>query len=140
MSIIDRKDQSAFSLWWKSGNPMIWINAGAVSISLIMVFGLLGLIAARGGGHFWPKEILSIEYKQADGSVSSSVGEWIDTDVISKIRYEESTGEILPENMRDVERWMIKVGNRDQSGADFQWISKFQIQKITRPEQVVAVE
>ena len=140
MSITGRKTEYSLLHWWKSGNPMVWVNAGAVSICLIMVFGLLGLIAARGGGHFWPKDILSIEYKNNDGTTTRIVGEWIDTDVISKLRYEESTGETLPADVRDVERWMVKVGNRDQSGADFQWVSKFKIQQVGQPEQVVAVE
>ncbi|MBL4584294.1 MAG: phosphate ABC transporter permease PstA [Pseudomonadales bacterium] len=140
MSLTTNNQQSAFAHWWKSGNPMIWINAGAVSISLIMVFGLLGLIAARGGGHFWPKDVLSIEYKTIDGKLSTIVGELIDTDVISKLRYEESTGQTLPKELREVERWMIKVGNRDQNGADFKWVSKFEIQKLGKPSSVVAVE
>ena len=119
---------------------MIWVNAGAVSICLIMVFGLLGLIAARGGGHFWPKDILSIEHTLADGTLSMMVGEWIDTDSVSRIRYEESTGEILPAALPRVERWMIKVGNRDQNGADFQWVPKFHVSNVTYPENVIAVE
>ncbi len=32
--------------WLKSGSPMIWLNAGAVSASIIMVVALLALIAA----------------------------------------------------------------------------------------------
>ncbi|MDF1644200.1 MAG: phosphate ABC transporter permease PstA [Pseudomonadales bacterium] len=140
MSSTGHKKESSFSLWWKSGNPMVWVNAGAVSICLIMVFGLLGLIAARGGGHFWPKDILSVEYKTADGSVSRVIGEWIDTDVISRVRYEESTGETLPEEALQVERWMIKVGNRDQTGADFQWIPRFKVLKVDEPVHAVAVE
>jgi phosphate transport system permease protein len=140
MSSTGHKKESSFSLWWKSGNPMVWVNAGAVSICLIMVFGLLGLIATRGGGHFWPKDILSVEYKAADGSVSRVIGEWIDTDVISRVRYEESTGETLPEEALQVERWMIKVGNRDQTGADFQWIPRFKVLKVDEPVHAVAVE
>ncbi len=28
--------------WFKSGTPWVWMNAGAVAISIIMVIGLLG--------------------------------------------------------------------------------------------------
>lgn len=140
MNITGRKNKLGIFAWWKSGNPMIWVNAGAVSICLIMVFGLLGLIAARGGGHFWPKDILSIEHKLADGSLSRMVGEWIDTDSVSRIRYEESTGETLPAALPRVERWMIKVGNRDQNGADFQWVPKFHVSQVAYPKNVIAVE
>ena len=30
--------------WFNSGTPWIWINAGAVALSLVAVFGLLVLI------------------------------------------------------------------------------------------------
>ena len=41
------------SEWFHSGSPWVWLNAGAVAISLVLVLGLLGLIAVRGLGHFW---------------------------------------------------------------------------------------
>ena len=34
-----------FRQWMTSGSPWVWFTAGAVSLSLVMVFGLLGLIA-----------------------------------------------------------------------------------------------
>jgi phosphate transport system permease protein len=34
--------------YFKSGDAWVWLNAGAVAISLIMVAGILGLIAVRG--------------------------------------------------------------------------------------------
>ena len=48
--------------WFKSGSPWVWMNAGAVAISLIMVIGLLALIAVRGLGHFWPSTIVTADY------------------------------------------------------------------------------
>lgn len=41
---------------------MIWLNAAAVSCSLIIVIGLIGLIAVRGLGHFWPKPVMEATY------------------------------------------------------------------------------
>ncbi|HEY8940721.1 MAG TPA: phosphate ABC transporter, permease protein PstA, partial [Cellvibrio sp.] len=51
--------------WFSSGSPWIWLNGGAVAICMLMVLGLLGLIAVRGFGHFWPADILqtSIVYR-----------------------------------------------------------------------------
>jgi hypothetical protein len=48
--------------WWKSGAPWIWLNGGAVTISMIMVFGLLLLILVRGFGNFWPHGIFETTY------------------------------------------------------------------------------
>ena len=58
-SIKEKKMQKAsVSNWFKSGDPWVWLNAGAVAISVIMVIGLLLLIAVRGLGHFWPADIV----------------------------------------------------------------------------------
>ena len=51
-----------FKAFMSSGTPWVWLNAGAVAISMIMVVGLLLLIASRGLGHFWPKTMYEIEY------------------------------------------------------------------------------
>ena len=48
--------------WVESGSPWIWINAGAVAISIVMVIGLLMLLAIRGMVHFWPSDVISASY------------------------------------------------------------------------------
>ena len=55
--------------WFDSGVPYIWLNAGAVSVSLVMVAGLIFLIAVRGLSHFWPSQVAEFAYTEADGSV-----------------------------------------------------------------------
>ena len=47
--------------WFNSGEPYIWLNAGAVSLSIIMVVGLIALIAVRGLGHFWPENVVHFQ-------------------------------------------------------------------------------
>ena len=47
--------------YFKSGEAWVWMNAGAVTICLIMVVGLLGLVAVRGLGHFWPADVLQAQ-------------------------------------------------------------------------------
>ena len=45
------------SKWLSSGTPFVWLNAGAVAISILMVVGLLGLLTVRGMAHFWPTDV-----------------------------------------------------------------------------------
>jgi len=61
--------KSEIKQWFKSGDPWVTLTAGAVSVSLILVFGLLLLIAARGLGHFWPATLWEYDYKKLDDSV-----------------------------------------------------------------------
>ena len=63
--------------WFKDGDPWIWINAGAVAISMIMVFGLLALIASRGLVHFWAHDVMQAELSGRDGSKMIIAGELI---------------------------------------------------------------
>jgi len=75
--------------WFKSGNPWVWLNAAAVSVSIILVIGLLLLVAVRGLGHFWPADV--IEYSYIEGNEKQTiVGELVDTSVMSKQMAEES--------------------------------------------------
>ncbi|MEX2356993.1 MAG: hypothetical protein WEE51_01610, partial [Pirellulaceae bacterium] len=36
------------------GEPMIWLSGGALALSLVMIFGLLGLVIYQGMATFWP--------------------------------------------------------------------------------------
>ena len=46
--------------FWKSGDPFIWLTAGAVALSLLMIGGLLLLIVVNGIGIFWAKDLVRV--------------------------------------------------------------------------------
>ncbi len=58
----------ALTKWIADGTPWVWLNAAAVSASILLVVGLLLLIGVRGMGHFWPLAVQEIVYQQTDGS------------------------------------------------------------------------
>jgi phosphate transport system permease protein len=130
--------KSKFSNWWQSGSPWIWLNAGAVSASMIVVFGLLLLIGMRGMGHFWPADIVQIDY-QGDNGVYRVIGERVTTEEVSRIRYEESGGK-APQGVQEITRWLIKTGNRDTLGTDFRWLDAHHVQRVEVPEKLAVVE
>ena len=53
-------------VWFKTGTPWIWLNAGAIAIALVAVFGLLLLILFRGMSHFWPANVEAFHYQNND--------------------------------------------------------------------------
>ena len=75
-----RSGKQSLGDWLKSGEPMIWANAAAVSISLIAVLGLIFLLAVRGFGHFWPADILSatVSYQGQSRPVMGEVVEQVE--------------------------------------------------------------
>ena len=131
--------ENRFKAWWRSGDPWIWLNAGAVSISVVVVFGLLALIAVRGMSHFWPSDIQQMQYLTATGEIRV-IGELIEDEDIDAKRYTESGLGKAPENVEFVTRWLLKTGNREILASDFRWIDEHSIQQMTTPEELVVVE
>lgn len=122
--------------WFDSGKPFVWLNAGAVSVSVVMVVGLIALIAVRGLGHFWPADVAVFDYYSTpDDSPVHLMGEFVDEENVSRSRagnpdYEGAT----------IQRNLIKTGNRDISGLDFRWILDAGIKNETFPEDAMVVE
>lgn len=125
--------------WFKSGAPWIWLNAAAVSVSLIMVAGLLGLIALRGLGHFWPADIAEMDYRQDDGQVVRLIGEIRDHEDVTRERL-VSAGIAVPDGIEFVRRYQIKSGNRDVSGLDFRWLPGPDIVETRYPPDLMKFE
>ncbi|WP_299200350.1 phosphate ABC transporter permease PstA [uncultured Amphritea sp.] len=124
--------------WFKSGSPWVWMNAGAVAISLIMVVGLLGLIAVRGLSHFWPADVVQGVYT-LDGQPRTLAGEIVESnEVLTKQLIE--AGMKLPEENEFSTRHLLKIGNRDVYGSDFAWALEHYFTEQHRPEMLLVAE
>jgi phosphate transport system permease protein len=125
--------------WWQSGQPWIWLSAGAVALSILMVLGVVGLIAARGLVHFWPGELIAFEHRAEDGSRQPLLARLIERDAVPAARL-AALGVPVPEGVAYIERWMLKTGNRDLTGEDFRWLLAGQIDGIHRPADALVIE
>ncbi len=125
--------------WFRSGSPWVWMNAGAVTASIVMVAALIILIAMRGLGHFWAKPIFEAEYVEPDGSITRLIGEIHDSEFVPAERLRDK-GVQVAEGVDSVERFLVKTGNRDTGGLDFRWALEPQIQNKHFPEQLIALE
>lgn len=124
--------------YFKSGEAWVWLNAGAVAISLIMVIGILGLVAARGLSHFWPADVLQAQYVY-QGQTQTIIGEIYDEKVDTAARIRESGVEVAA-NIDTVTRYSIKLGNKDITGQDFRWVLAANLQNQQYPADIVALE
>lgn len=125
--------------YFRSGEAWVWLNAGTVTISLIMVVGILGLIAVRGLGHFWPADVLQADYTEVDGSHRVVIGEIYDTKIDTAQRLRDA-GMDVPAGVDAVERYSLKLGNRDLTGQDFRWVFADRLKHITYPADIVVLE
>ena len=125
--------------WFKGGDPWIWLTASAVSVSIIMVVGLLLLIAARGLVYFWPADVTFIEYQASPNIVQRIAGELVDAESVPTHSLRDMGVTGLPD-VETVERHLVKTGNRDITGQDFRWLVQPLIKSQSFPEDIVAIE
>jgi len=125
--------------WFKSGSPWIWLNAAAVSASLIIVLGLLLLIAVRGLGHFWPSDVMQVQYTQPGNTAVRVIGERVETELVS-LENLRSAGFTLETDQEHVERHLLKTGNRDVLGSDFRWLVGPYLSAKSFPQNMMVLE
>lgn len=125
--------------WWKSGSPWIWLNGGAVAVCMIMVIGLLGLIAARGFGHFWPADVVQMTVTEMDGKPHTILGEVIREEIIPA-SVARDAGYEIPQDQELVTRHLFKLGNRDVTGRDFVWYLENGMGEWEYPQDVIVIE
>ena len=126
-------------LWFKSGAPWIWLNAAAVSLSLIMVVGVLGLVIGRGVGHFWPHQVSQFSYQELNKQPQMIIGEKVETS-ITPAAMAKTTGYIMADHEDTLVQYLIKTGNRDVTGTDFRWIQERNIKAHSEPSDMIVIE
>lgn len=120
--------RTPFKQMLATGNVFIWGCAAGVSLSLLMVFGLLLLIMINGLGYFWISDIIDLTLKDGQHVMGQLAGR----EVIPRT--------ITPDRPEGKSRVRVKIGNRDLSGLDFKWVNDDQIVSQAYPADVVLLE
>lgn len=126
--------------WFKSGTPWIWMTGGAVSLSLIAVVGLFLLIGWRGLSFFWPSTVYEFDMLDEQGQHYNLIGEIYDTETVLKEQLVAAGVKGLEEKGDTLDRYLIKIGNREYVDLDFQWILETIISGKKVPEEIVVFE
>jgi phosphate transport system permease protein len=130
---------SDMKAWWKSGAPWIWLNGGAVSISIVMVFGLLFLILVRGFGNFWPHALVQTSYQLPDTDRVEIIGELRRSETLTGQAMRDA-GMPIPDDQALVTRHLFKVGNRDLTGRDFRYLLDDFMGEWRYPREITVLE
>ncbi len=120
--------RAPFKKFLASGNVFIWGCAAGVSISLLMVFGLLLLIMINGLGYFWTSNIIEITLKDGQHVMGQLAGR----EVIPR--------SVTPDRPEGKGRLRVKIGNRDMYGLDFKWVNDDQVVSQAYPTDVALLE
>ncbi|MCF7355606.1 phosphate ABC transporter permease PstA [Vibrio sp. CK2-1] len=124
--------------WIKSGNPWIWLTAGAVSISLISVLGLLLLIGWKGLVYFWPAPL----YQWQDENGQRLIGQNYQQNYVSLDQLSNQDRQ-WPESVLQsgqAQRLSIKVANRDIYPRDFISVLSIDLHHQDTPQDLAVFE
>jgi len=109
-----------FNVWWRRGSGFVWFSGATLALSLLMIGGLVGYIAVKGLGFFWPTPL--VQAMTPEGPVLGEISS-----------HEKAQGE-------DAAKLQFHVGNRDVYGQDFRWIPKTALHDFSTPADAVLVE
>lgn len=107
--------------WFKKGEHWVWFSASTVSISVVLVVGLLLMISFRGLVHFWPHSVYEYEVKTDNGKLEQVVGE------LHEVKSKEFKDPKAEDGIVRIPQYLLKVGNRDVYGIDFRWVNSANI-------------
>lgn len=125
--------------WLKGGEPFIWLNAAAVTISALAVIALLVLLAVRGFGHFWPAAVMEARYSLPGDTPRRIMGELVERESVP-VEQIRGSGVAIESDQPFVTRALLKLGNRDVTGADFGWVVSNYVSDIRYSEHALVLE
>src|SRR5712692_12099952 len=99
------RKKRVFKVFWKSGDPFVWLTGGALAFSVIMIIALIVIVAANALGFFWPGRLV-LARLQGGGELLGQV-----------IAQEEIPGSPSAAGQTRY-RTEFQVANRDLYGAD----------------------
>ncbi|SEM85326.1 phosphate ABC transporter permease PstA [Halomonas caseinilytica] len=105
----------------RSEGPWAWLAAGSVATSLALLALLLGLLAVRGLGHFWPAEVSLVALDDGRQLAGWAVKE-------------------SPLPGGDGRERLYRTGNRDLDGAIWDWVDLDEIREVSHPSDLVVLE
>lgn len=111
--------------WLSGGHAWIWLSAGALSVSLLLVAILIGFIAVKGLNHFWPAPIFDVHYyEQDDQAVQRLIGQRISHRSIDD----------------ETQEYLFRRSEAQAAYQDFIWLTDSQIKTLIQRPELMTLE
>jgi len=120
--------------WYQSGSPWIWLNAGAVTLCVLMVFGLIAMIAVRGFGHFWTPALVEASYRDAN-----SVNQRVMGAVLKREALSSPLLSLLGRDASNAERVLFQHANRDFNIKNQRWYWLDELSEFSSPADAAII-
>lgn len=133
------RERMNIGLWFKSGEPWVWLTATAVGTSIVAVLGLIGIIAVKGLAHFWPCDVITVDY-ESDLGPQRIAGEVVQRERVPREQFEEAGPDQEHGHQGDHLRFMLKTGNRRVNSPDFRWVFEHSITNQEKQKDLIVFE
>jgi phosphate transport system permease protein len=108
------------------GQAFTSLCGGALALNLLFVVVIMLLLAANGLSYFWQKDLVRFELREDGRKLLGEV-------------WEVEKREATP-GQPALDRFRLKIGNRDLVGLDFVWIDEKDVVRRSLPRDVVVLE
>ncbi len=127
------------------GQPMVWLNGGALAVCLAMILGLLALLHYQGLSTFWPVpavEIHTVDGKRYLGEVVREETYRPEASVFDSLPASARAGakSLVDSNGGVSTRRLLRTANFDLTQTHHHWVSDFEIKEESRPEWALVIE
>jgi phosphate transport system permease protein len=118
-----KREASTAAIFWRRGEPKVWMASAALAGMLSLVFVLLAVVMVNGLGVFWPGQVAEITLTDGNKFLGRQI----------RIAVNPDNGESSIQ---------FKTGNREQDPQrqDFRWVKSDAIREIAHPGGVCVLE
>jgi len=119
------------------GEPLVWLNGGALALALAMILGMLLLILTQGLGTFWPQPLYTIrtlDGAEHIGELSRAEAHQLSVEDLASLRQRPE----LHARLDSADRWTRRTQIRTVDG--FVWVDDYNVTKVEQPEWGLVVE
>lgn len=123
------------------GEPFLWGMGGALVLGILMIFGFLLLIFWNGIITFYPKAIHVATLKDSRIVAGEPFRQDLykpSPEVLDSL--DQGARETIEANQGFVKRILYRIGNFDLYNEDFKWVSEFEIQELSTPQDIYYIE
>jgi phosphate transport system permease protein len=137
-----RHEARAYARLRAGGGPLVWVMGSGLALAIIMIVGLLALVVVNGTMTFWPKRLLSVELdggRRLLGEVTRTESYRPEPEDLANLRPADAERLLGQSGLEH--RRLLRTGNFDLYGNDFQWVADHEItEEATYPADAWFIE
>lgn len=128
------------------GEGTVWLMGGALLVNVFMILSLVALIAFHGLATFWPRPVELVTLRSGESFLGIPIDEEAyvlpaeqQFELLERVESGEVPASALTPDGVPLRR-LYRIGNRDLGEEPFRWVPLAEIDRTSRPAEVVFLE